>query len=204
MRNLLPHQHTVLCTRVEENVFHKIKEELPECEYNSRGRTVSLRSSQSSRKPERLPGTVAIISGSSPDLRVAEECRIVCEHLGCYVYQLKDLKMSNLPHVLSFLPAIKAADVVIVVSGLDGALPSLLSGLVESPVIAVPTSAGQGATLSGVAPMLASICSSTPVSVVNIDDGKTGAMCAMRILRQSLKLHNKRVAATSPQATVQV
>ena len=200
VRNLMPHQHTVLCTRVEAETFNKIKEELPEAEYNYRGRTVSLRSSQSSRKPERLPGTIAVISGSSPDLRVAEECRIVCEHLGCYVYQLKDLKVANLPHVLSFLPAIKAADVVVVVSGLDGALPSLLSGLVESPVIAVPTSAGQGATLSGVAPMLASICSSTPVTVVNIDDGKSAAMCAMRILRQALKLHNKRMAAMAPQA----
>lgn len=202
MKNLLPHQQTVLCTRVEADVFSKIKEELPDCEYNHRGRTVILRSSQSTKKPARLPGTVAIISGSSPDLRVAEECRVVCEHLGCYVYQLKDLKVSNLPHVLSFLPAIKSADVVVVVSGLDGALPSLLSGLVESPVIAVPTSAGQGATLGGVAPMLASICSSTPVSVVNIDDGKSAAMCAMRILRQSFKLHSKQMAAISQAATI--
>lgn len=200
MKNLEPLQHTVLATRVEADIYESIKQEIPEAEYNKRGRTVSLRSSTSTRKPERLPGTVAVISGSSPDLRVAEECRIVCEHLGCYVYQLKDLKVSNLSHVLSFLPAIKAADVVVVVSGLDGALPSLLSGLVEAPVIAVPTSAGQGATLNGVAPMLASICSSTPVSVVNIDDGKSAAMVAMRILRQSLKLHKKKMAASTSQA----
>ena len=76
--------------------------------------------------------------------------------------------MSNLEHVLANLAAIRAADVVVVVSGLDGALAAVLAGLVEAPVIAVPTSAGHGATLNGLAPMLASISSSTPVTVVNV------------------------------------
>lgn len=203
MRELLPSQHTVLATKVEADVYTAILEHLPDAEYNSRGRTVSLRSSESSKKAPKLPGTVAIISGSSPDLRVAEECRVVAEHIGCYVYQLRDLKVANLTHILSNLPAIKAADVVIVISGLDGALPALLAGLVESPVLAVPTSAGHGATLNGIAPMLASICSSTPVSVVNIDDGKGAALMAMRILRQSNKLHIKRMIAINANAAKQ-
>lgn len=201
IQSLLPHQRTVLATRIEAEVYEAVKAHLPEVEYNVRARTLSLRSDQSSKKATKLPGTVAIISGSSPDLRVAEECRLVAEHLGCYVFQLKDLKVANLSHILTNITAIRAADVVVVVSGLDGALPALLAGLVEAPVIAVPTSAGHGATLNGVAPMLASICSSTPVSVVNIDDGKSAAMMAMRILRQSSKLHDKRVKAAAAAAT---
>ena len=157
-------------TKIETEMYEAIKAELPDiqCSYNTRARTLSLKSDQSNRKAEKQPGTLAIISGSSPDLRVAEECRIVAEYLGCYVFQLKDLKVANLEHVLANLSAIRAADVVVVVSGLDGALAAVLAGLVESPVIAVPTSAGHGATLGGLSPMLASISSSTPVTVVNV------------------------------------
>ena len=88
MKYLLPYQHTVLANKIEPEMYEAIKEQLPDVIYNVKAKTLSLRSSQSNKKPDKLPGTLAIISGSSPDLRVAEECRIVAEHLGCYVFQV--------------------------------------------------------------------------------------------------------------------
>jgi hypothetical protein len=139
--------------------------------YNEAGRLLTL-TSPSGRKQPRLPGTVVIISAGTADGGVAEECRAVACAMGCYAYALADVSVDGLHRVLHNLPAVRAADVVVVVAGTDGALPAVVAGLVEAPVIAVPTSVGYGAALGGITPLLSALVASSPgVSVVNIDNG---------------------------------
>mmetsp|Transcript_23590 Transcript_23590/g.51763 ORF Transcript_23590/g.51763 Transcript_23590/m.51763 type:complete len:351 (+) Transcript_23590:188-1240(+) len=205
MMTLGSYQRSVLATRIEPDMYAAVRKLLPEgisIEYNARAKTLSMRSPNADDlpKPQRLPGTVAVVSGYSSDLSVAEECRLVAEYFGCYVFKLNEIRVASLHRVLANLEAIRAADVVVVVAGLDGALPTVLAGLVEAPVIAVPTSAGYGASLQGMAALLASLSSSTPISVVNIDDGRAAAMMATRILRQSQKMYHVRTAAEAAAA----
>lgn len=113
--------------------------------------------------------------------------------MGCYVFKVTDVGVAGLHRVLSNLSALRAADVVIVVAGMDGALPSVVAGLVQAPVIAVPTSVGYGAAFSGLAPLLSTLNSCSPgISVVNIDNGFGAAMMAARMLQMAARLHNKR------------
>ncbi|KAG1675129.1 hypothetical protein FOA52_003352 [Chlamydomonas sp. UWO 241] len=193
---LLPYQHTVLCTRVEPDVAAAVAVHWPDAEYSYRSRVLRVRSGVCDTKAQRLPGTVAIISGSNADAGVAEECKLVAEHVGCYAFQVRDLGVASMDRILANLESVRAADVVIAVAGIDGALPAVLAGLVDAPVIAVPTSAGGGgATMHGVGPMLSALGSVTPVAVVNIDDGFGAAIVASRVLRQAAKLFDQRSAA---------
>lgn len=110
------------------------------------------------------------------------------EVMGCRVLQIADVGVAGLHRVLAQLPRIRSADVIIVVAGMDGALPSVVAGLVDSPVIAVPTSIGYGAAFEGVAPLLGALNACAPgVVVVNIDNGFGASMAAARILKMSNK-----------------
>ena len=125
------------------------------------------------RRPKRTlkPGVLVVAAGTS-DLPVAEEAAVTAEMLGSQVERLTDVGIAGVHRLLDRLPVLRQARVLVVVAGMEGALPSLVAGLVESPVIAVPTSVGYGAHLDGLTPLLAMLNSCAPgIAVVNVDNG---------------------------------
>jgi hypothetical protein len=151
-------------------------------EWNALGRTVLLRTA--SRTPAALGGTVVVACAGTSDLPVAEEAAVTADALGARVERLTDVGVAGIHRLLAASETLLTADVLIVVAGMEGALPSVAGGLVGVPVIAVPTSVGYGASFGGLAALLAMLNScAAGVTVVNIDNGFGAAMAAMRILR---------------------
>lgn len=203
LESLATRQRTAIATRVEKAQYEAVATLLPDVVYHEVARILSYQSPHAHQipKPTRLAGTVAVVTAGVADTAVAEECRIIAEHMGCYAFKLQDMGVACLHKILSNLEAVRAADVVIVVSGMDGSLASVLAGLVESPVIAVPTSVGYGAALKGVTPLFASLnTEAAGVAVVNIDNGFGAAMIAARTLKMSGKLAQVRVDAMAKAA----
>lgn len=129
-------------------------------------------------------GTVAVVTGGTGDLPVAEEAARCADFFGANVLREYDVGIAGLHRLLERLDSLRKADVLIAVAGMEGALPSVVAGLVKAPVIAVPTSVGYGASFQGLAPLLTMINSCAEgVSVVNIDNGFGAAANALRILR---------------------
>lgn len=136
-------------------------------------------------KVKRLPGRVAVLTGGTADIPVAEECAGTIEFFGGKVDRFFDVGVAGLHRLLGVIDDVRKADVVVAVAGMEGALPSVVSGLVSSPVVAVPTSVGYGAGAGGVAAALAMLNSCAEgVSVVNIDNGFGAAVVACRMLRR--------------------
>ncbi len=128
-------------------------------------------------------GVVTVVTAGTSDLPVAEEAAAVLEAMGARVARLNDVGVAGLHRVLSASQELEQAAVVIVVAGMEGALPSVVGGLVSAPVIAVPTSVGYGASFGGLAALLGMLNSCAPgVTVVNIDNGFGAAMAAVRLL----------------------
>ena len=158
----------VLATRASPPVFQAIQAVLPDVRYNDLGRTIVY-------EPQPLPkrsGTILVITAGTADLPVAEEAAVTAEVMGNPVERLSDVGVSGLHRLLAHMERITAASVLIVVAGMEGALPSVVGGLVRRPVIAVPTSVGYGASFGGVAALLGMLNScASGVTVVNIDNG---------------------------------
>jgi len=132
-----------------------------------------------------LKGTVAVLTGGTADIPVAEECAGTIEFFGGRAARYFDVGVAGLHRLLNVIDKVRQADVVVAVAGMEGALPSVVSGLVSAPVIAVPTSVGYGAGAGGVAAALAMLNSCAEgVSVVNIDNGFGAAVVACRMLRR--------------------
>ncbi len=135
-------------------------------------------------------GQVAIVTAGTSDWAQAEETEITCRYLGIEVTRICDVGVAGIDRLFDVLPKLRQVDVVIVLAGMEGALPTVVAGLVEAPVIAVPTSVGYGATFEGVTALLGMLVACSPgVTVVNIDNGFGAALAAAKILR-----HIKRVA----------
>lgn len=138
--------------------------------------------------PGRVPvprgtGTACIVTAGTTDLPVAEEAAVTLAALGCDVARVTDVGVAGIHRILANVDALREARVVLVVAGMDGALPSVVGGLVRAPVIAVPTSVGYGTAFRGVAPLLTALNScAAGVTVVNIDNGFGAAVAASRIL----------------------
>lgn len=206
LQSLATRQRVAIATRVDVNQYHLVAQLLPDVEYHTIARILMYRSPNFHQLPkqQRLPGTVAVVTAGTADIAVAEECRLIAENMGCYVFKLHDVGLAGLHRVLSNLEAVRAADVVIVVSGMDGALASVIAGLVDSPVISVPTSGGYGASLQGITPLLASLnTEAAGVAVVNIDNGFGAAMMAARMLGMANRLHTYRCKALRDSPAVQ-
>lgn len=140
---------------------------------------------QSGGAKRTLKGTVAVLTGGTADIPVAEECAGTIEFFGGKVNRFFDVGVAGLHRLLSVIDEVRKADVVVAVAGMEGALPSVVSGLVSAPVVAVPTSVGYGAGAGGVAAALAMLNSCAEgVSVVNIDNGFGAAVVACRMLRR--------------------
>ena len=128
------------------------------------------------------PGTIAVVCAGTSDLPVAEEAAITADIMGNRVVRIADVGVAGVHRLFGRLDTIQAANVIIVVAGMEGALPSVVAGLVSKPVIAVPTSIGYGASFGGLAPLLGMLNScGSGVTVVNIDNGFGAGYAASQI-----------------------
>jgi NCAIR mutase (PurE)-related protein len=168
----------LLVTRTTRDAYEAIRERLPAASFHEQARTITLR--LTSMPPGR--GTILVTAAGTADLPVAEEAVTSAEIMGNTVDRLYDVGVAGLHRLLAEHARLTAAHVVIVVAGMEGALPSVVGGLVDAPVIAVPTSVGYGASFGGITALLAMLNScASGVSVVNIDNGFGAAAIASAI-----------------------
>ena len=162
------HNQDLLLTRLDKSTFSFLKKSLPKLKYNSLARLGYI-----IPKPVTIPrGLVAVICAGTADIPVAEEAAVTAQLLGARVERFYDVGVAGVHRIMHNIDAIRKARVIIVVAGMEGALASLVSGLVSCPVIAVPTSCGYGANFQGLAALLTMLNSCSPgVVVVNIDNG---------------------------------
>ncbi|HET8625731.1 MAG TPA: nickel pincer cofactor biosynthesis protein LarB [Gemmatimonadales bacterium] len=178
---LAEHAGSFLGTRANEGMAAALGERFPEVEWNPVARTVHLPLRTSAAHPPH--GSVLVVSAGTSDLPVAEEAAVTAAAFGHCVDRLVDVGVAGIHRLLSESARLSAADVLIVVAGMEGALPSVVGGLVRRPVIAVPTSVGYGAAFGGLTALLAMLNScAAGVTVVNIDNGFGAAAAASRIL----------------------
>ncbi|HFC96952.1 MAG TPA: nickel pincer cofactor biosynthesis protein LarB [Thermosulfurimonas dismutans] len=168
----------LLITRISPDRARRLRERFPQLEYHERAALLGR------RLPGPRVGQILVVSGGTADLPVAEEARVAAEYFGNRVDTLYDVGVAGVHRLLSYREKLLAARVLIAVAGMEGALPSLVAGLVDRPVIAVPTSVGYGAHFGGLAPLLAMLNTCAPgVAVVNIDNG-VGAAYFASIINQ--------------------
>jgi NCAIR mutase (PurE)-related protein len=178
---LEPHGDGVLVTRCEPALREALGDKYATAEINDLGRTAYIPPTDPSRV-SKGKGTILIVTAGTSDLPVAEEAAATAKALGDAVTRATDVGVAGIHRILAHGRDLMSAAVVIVVAGMDGALPSVVGGLVPVPVIAVPTSVGYGASFQGLAPLLAMLNScAAGVTVVNIDNGFGAAMAASRI-----------------------
>ena len=171
----------VLVTRVEQGVAEALVRAHPDAKHNAAARTVSLRQTPASEKTK---GHVAVVCAGTSDLPVAEEAAVTAETFGARVSRMYDVGVAGLHRLLAVRTELTEADVVVVCAGMEGALPSVVGGLVGVPVIAVPTSVGYGGSFGGATALLGMLNSCSPnVTVVNIDNGFGAAYTAVLIAR---------------------
>ena len=181
VKELLQGGHDVLVTRLEPEVGARLRQSLPELRYDALSRTGVL-----ARAPieHRGRGPIAIVTGGTSDIPVAEEAAVTAQAFGNEVLRVFDVGVAGVHRLLSRRATLDAASVVIVAAGMEGALASVVGGLVRKPVIAVPTSVGYGASFGGLAALLAMLNScASGVTVVNIDNGFGAAYAATLINR---------------------
>lgn len=170
----------LLATRATGDVAQAVQARLPRATYHESARAVTLR-----QRPAVPPtGTVSLVVAGTSDLPIAEEARVTLEIMDCRVQSYTDVGVAGLHRLLAHSRELQAADVVIAIAGMEGALASVVGGLVRAPVIAVPTSVGYGASFGGIAALLAMLNScAAGVTVVNIDNGFGAACAAAKICR---------------------
>lgn len=186
-KSILSKSSNLLITRSNNETFLEIKNFYKEAKFDELSKIIYInRPSQRSK----IPGILVIAAGTS-DIPIAKEAIITSEVMGCKVESLFDVGVAGLHRLLSHLELIKKAKVIVVTAGMDGALPSVISGLVDTPIIAVPTSIGYGSSFNGLAALLTMMNSCSPgVSVVNIDNGFGAGYIASSILLNYQKYEN--------------
>jgi NCAIR mutase (PurE)-related protein len=168
----------LLVTRTSAEAHAAVSERLPRAVFHDTARTITLRLTD----PPKGHGTVAIAAAGTADLPIAEEAAVCLAEMGNDVLRLFDVGVAGLHRILAVHESLTSARVIIVVAGMEGALASVVGGLVDVPVIAVPTSVGYGASFGGVTALLAMLNScASGVSVVNIDNGFGAAAIASSI-----------------------
>ncbi len=180
VESMYKHNHNILVTRTTPAHFERVKQIAPEAEFHDNARAIVIK-----KTDEVLgKGTVMVISAGTSDMTVAEEAVVTLKVMGNEIDSLYDVGVAGLHRLLDRRDRLAKARVIIVVAGMEGALPSVVGGLVSVPVIAVPTSVGYGASFNGVAALLGMLnsCASN-VTVVNIDNGYGAAVVASLINR---------------------
>ena len=173
--------HDVLATRADRKVYLAVRKTLKMAKYHETARAITYQ-----KEPRRSAAGsfIAIVTAGTADLPVAEEAAVTAEFLGDKVTRLFDVGVAGIHRLVKNLDKIERARVIIVVAGMEGALPSVLGGLVDKPIIAVPTSVGYGASFKGLSALLTMMNSCSPgIAVVNIDNGFGAAVMAHYILK---------------------
>jgi hypothetical protein len=175
------HGGTILATRAAPDVYEAVRAAHPKAVYHAAARVIVLAGREKARP---RGGLVAVVSAGTSDQPVAEEARVTAEAMGCKTRPFYDVGVAGIHRLLAHTEALAKASVVIVVAGMEGALASVVGGLVDVPVIAVPTSIGYGASFQGLAPLLTMLNScAAGVGVVNIDNGFGAGYLAAMIVR---------------------
>lgn len=170
---------TRISSEKADKVISSINKKNSTVVYNSEGSVLTVKKKGFVVKPV---GSIGLLTAGTSDIRVAEEAAAVAEELGCAVLREYDVGIAGLHRVFSALENLKQVSLFIVVAGMEGALPSVVAGLVHAPVIAVPTSVGYGIGKEGKAALHTMLNSCTPVAVLNIDNGYGAAVLAYKIL----------------------
>lgn len=195
MRAMFERTGRALATRVTPEHFEAVRAVLPDAEHRAQARIVSV-----NRFPKAEVGHALVIAAGTSDMTVAEEATEVLRFLGDSTQTLYDVGVAGIHRLLEHADYLQRADIVIVVAGMEGALPSVVGGLIDSPVIAVPTSVGYGASFQGIAALLGMLNScATGVTVVNIDNGLGAATAAHRLLT---RLRSSREVETKVQIQI--
>jgi NCAIR mutase (PurE)-related protein len=180
VERLLAKNRNIIATRAVRSVYDAVKIIVPDAAYNETARMISI-------DREQIPvmdGIIAVVTAGTSDIPVAEEAAFTAERLGNRVERLFDVGVAGIHRLFAHLDEIQSANVIIAVAGMEGALASVVGGLVDKPVIAVPTSVGYGANFGGLAPLLTMLNScANGIAVVNIDNGFGAGYMAATINR---------------------
>jgi hypothetical protein len=180
IEKLAQSDHNVLATRASKALFALVKKKFKRAVYNERARTIAV------KLHDRCPcgGNVLVVTAGTSDIPAAEEAAETAAIMGCAVRRLYDAGVSGIHRLFHSISELQSADVIIAIAGMEGALPSVIGGLTDRPIIAVPTSVGYGAHFGGVTPLLAMLNScASGVTVVNIDNGFGAGYSAAMICR---------------------
>jgi NCAIR mutase (PurE)-related protein len=179
---------TVLATRATREHFDAVRTFAPDAHYEDDARIVVVE-----REPLPRVGSVCVVSAGTADRDVAAEAAVSLDIMGNAVARVDDVGVAGLHRVLGHIGALRSANVVVAVAGMDGALPGVIAGLTDKPVIAVPTSVGYGASFGGLAALLTMLnACAGGVAVVNIDNGFGAACAASRINRSAVRAQTDR------------
>ena len=170
-------RQNVLCTRAAREVYDAVLRAHPDAIYHEAARMISL---DMVERPNPT-GRVSVVCAGTSDIPVAEEAALTAEWMGARVERINDVGVAGLHRLMNHLDTLRSSRAVVVVAGMEGALPSVVGGLIDRPIIAVPTSVGYGTSMQGVAALLAMLNTCVPgIAVVNIDNGfGAGVMAAM-------------------------
>ena len=186
----LTRNDTILITRTNEDVYKAIRQKVAHCSYDSDAKAIIIdqRPLHNQTSTTVNINDIIILTAGTSDLPVAKEAAIITELMGTKPREIYDVGVAGLHRVIDHLPILRTANVVIIVAGMDGVLPSVVGGLIESPIIAVPTSIGYGANFQGLSALLTMLNSCSPgISVVNIDNGFGAGYLASIINRKITK-----------------
>lgn len=185
VKNMLERSdENILATRASREVYEHIRKIAPEAEYHELARIVTVKR----KEIKQVPGSILIATAGTADIAVAEEAAVTAEMLGNPVIRVYDVGVAGIHRLLARLDIIRSANVVIAVAGMEGALASVIGGLIDKPLIAVPTSVGYGSSFHGLSALLTMLNScASGVGVVNIDNGFGAAYLANNINRINLK-----------------
>jgi len=174
---------SAIATRVDAVKAEALRAIIPEIVFHDTARVVTLGSS-----PRPACAQIAVVCAGTSDLPVAEEAAVIAEFLGAPVVRIADVGVAGLHRLLARLDDIRACEVVIAVAGMEAALPSVLGGLIDKPMIAVPTSVGYGVSVDGLVALGALLAACAPgIAIVNIDNGVGAAVAAVRIARLAVR-----------------
>lgn len=179
---LIEKETSLLVTRVAASKATFVLQSIPHVAFHEKAGILCWRKNEVKRQQT---DPVTIITAGTSDQKIAEEAAVTIEHFGFPLQRFYDIGVAGLHRLIDKLPDIRNSSVIIVVAGMDGVLPSLVGGLVNRPIIAVPTHIGYGANFQGLAPLLTMLNSCAPgVTVVNIDNGFGAAYAAIRIIKK--------------------
>lgn len=178
IKEMVANENNVLATRASKEVYNKVKLIVPDAIYYKRPRIIFIKKTEI----KKTKGKIIVVTGGTSDIAVAEEAAITAEVLGNRVERLYDVGVAGIHRLLSNLEKLNEANIIITVAGMEGALASVIGGLVDKPVIAVPTSIGYGANFGGLSALLTMLNScASGIGVVNIDNGFGAAYLASTI-----------------------